>query len=439
MVSGQFYYESVRAGIRMTIIIPNIEDGNATLAIDLPQSELESFVKEPTSNLRSTSLPSGSGYCVASYQAQVYKCSLEMSSNAIALYGSDTAQSSNLSHITVRVALPHVAGFECGMLNNASQVSANCSAGQNASKVVICPDGSNYTVPCGNASGTWDVTCPASYLVPTCNLLDGVVVGPSNEQCVVDEAASTPSTLSCSCIVPLYHDPEISHPYVRAEFVAMTETVINDFIATWKTADDLTVKDLSRSWKVLDTLGLIAVVSVCGLVGSDKADVREVADFKKGAEKVTPAPMIEKWRDLDHSDPVVVVGALFPAVFLEGNLCEHICARDEEFSLMGLSLLSVHPAVPEGATNTHISINCDFNDVFNALLYNLVNPDDGTCQGIDNEMDCVKDTSSYSTYESKCYCTETRAYREPSNSFQAVFIITVVCALLSLPLVGGIV
>jgi hypothetical protein len=98
MVSGQFYYESVRAGIRMTI--PNIEDGDATLAIDLPQSELESFAQEPTSNLRSTLLPSGSGYCVASYQAQVYKSfSLEMSSNAIALYGSRTAQSSNLFHI----------------------------------------------------------------------------------------------------------------------------------------------------------------------------------------------------------------------------------------------------------------------------------------------------------------------------------------------------
>jgi hypothetical protein len=177
MVSGQFFYESVRAGIRMTIIIPNIEDGNATLAIDLPQSELESFAQEPTSNLRSISLPSGSGYCVVSYQAQVYKSfSLEMSSNAIALYGSDTAQSSNITHITVSVALPHVAGFEYGMLYNASQVTVNCSAGQNASKVVICPDGgSNYTVPCGNASGTWDVTCPASYLVPTCNLLDGVV------------------------------------------------------------------------------------------------------------------------------------------------------------------------------------------------------------------------------------------------------------------------
>jgi hypothetical protein len=85
MVSGQFYYESVRAGIRITII-PNIDDGNATLVIDLPQSELESFAQEPTSNLRSISLPSGSGYCVASYQAQVYKSfSLEMSSNAIAL------------------------------------------------------------------------------------------------------------------------------------------------------------------------------------------------------------------------------------------------------------------------------------------------------------------------------------------------------------------
>jgi hypothetical protein len=110
---------------------------------------------------------------------------------------------------------------------------------------------------------------------------------------------------------------------------------------------------------VLVTLGLIAVVSVCGLVGSDKADVRAVDNFKKGAEKVTPAPMIEKWRDLDHSDPVVVSGSVSV-----GNLCEHICARDEEFSSMGLSLLSVHPAVPEGATNTHISINCDFNDVF---------------------------------------------------------------------------
>jgi hypothetical protein len=132
MVSGQFYYESVRAGIRMTI--PNIKDGNATLAIDLPQSELESFAQEPTSSLRSTSLLSGSGYCVASYQAQVYKSfSLEMSSNAIARYGSDTAQSSNITHITVRVALPHVAGFEYGMLYNASQVSSNFSAGQNAS------------------------------------------------------------------------------------------------------------------------------------------------------------------------------------------------------------------------------------------------------------------------------------------------------------------
>jgi hypothetical protein len=206
--------------------------------------------------------------------------------------------------------------------------------------------------------------------------------------------------------------------------------------------DDLTVKDLSRSWKVLVTLGLIAVVSVCGLVGSDKADVRAVDNFKKGAEKVTPAPMVEKWRDLDHSDPVVVVDALFPAVFRRATFAS-IFVREMKNSHRWASLFFLYtpqfPRVLRTLTLVSTVISTMF---FNALLYNLVNPDDGTCQGIDNEMDCVKDTSSYSTYESKCYWdfdTETCAYREPSNSFQAILIITVVCALLSLPLVDGIV
>ena len=80
---------------------------------------------------------------------------------------------------------------------------------------------------------------------------------------------------------------------------------------------------------------------------------------------------------------------------------------------------------------------------FNSLLYNLTNPDDGTCESYDSRDDCLNDSSQYSSHDTKCYWGQSMdgnaegqcSFKEPSSSANAMIFVAMVSALLSIPFV----
>jgi hypothetical protein len=78
-----------------------------------------------------------------------------------------------------------------------------------------------------------------------------------------------------------------------------------------------------------------------------------------------------------------------------------------------------------------------------ALMYNVTNPDDGTCETYATEYSCTVEESPFAYGVSKCYWQVGNRmglcyFRQPDNSLDVVVFVAVLCALLSIPIVVAI-
>jgi hypothetical protein len=72
---------------------------------------------------------------------------------------------------------------------------------------------------------------------------------------------------------------------------------------------------------------------------------------------------------------------------------------------------------------------------FNSLFYNLVNPDDGSCELITTYQKCASEKSSLYTQSRKCYWADGGSchFLEPRSNYRTMFITAIACAVLTVP------
>lgn len=85
------------------------------------------------------------------------------------------------------------------------------------------------------------------------------------------------------------------------------------------------------------------------------------------------------------------------------------------------------------ATNVNIML------FMQAVLYNITNPDDGSCELYSSEQDCLSEPSSVNADVSMCYWTASNdggycTFRAVSNNAKTVLYMAIIAALLSAPL-----
>jgi hypothetical protein len=76
-----------------------------------------------------------------------------------------------------------------------------------------------------------------------------------------------------------------------------------------------------------------------------------------------------------------------------------------------------------------------------AVIYAVLDPDDGECKQIKNERDCIAEGSKYVAGYKKCiwYTTDQScAFRQPQQSFETVLLVTFTAALVSVPIARGV-
>jgi hypothetical protein len=72
-----------------------------------------------------------------------------------------------------------------------------------------------------------------------------------------------------------------------------------------------------------------------------------------------------------------------------------------------------------------------------AVIYAVLDPDDGECKQIENERDCIAEGSKYVAGYKKCiwYTTDQScAFRQPQQNFETVLLVTFTAALVSVPI-----
>ena len=466
MVLNQYPLESSRSRLRVMSTLftqASGQDRNAS-STDLlfTETEQETYNNVHTSTITLTS-PATGGWCMISLDAVVYSDLAEglVKSNTLSVvsFNASTTSGSNGSSPSAdsfSLTLEDVADMD--MLSTLPRTTHNitCSeADSDTSFYQACPHNVTHEFVCNEDSiGVWEVTCPAVTTNVTCRSIRAETAGLTvdDSQCVVTSMSD--SSIVCDCpLSSLY--PRIINSKVRSsgedssevdvEFSAMIDFVVEDFVSTWSSVDDLSFQLLNRSKRSLLTLSALIFFVIYGLYYTENADKSDKAASEVKHNKKTKMGKegAEKKSSKDNGQAVVDLDAIFPSILTEESLVFLLLDAVKKSHRWASIYFNYDPNFPRILRFLSISSIVICTLFFNSLLYNLTNPDDGSCQIYENAAECLREPSQYSSWDTKCHWeydsddgTEGRCwFKEPSNNAMAVIFVAMVSAILSIPFV----
>jgi hypothetical protein len=244
-------------------------------------------------------------------------------------------------------------------------------------------------------------------------------------------------------------------------YVAMLQSSTDNFVSTIQTADDLNASTLTKGWRALATLGSLAAGILIALIWSNQADHKakqiqatpeEQAQqkaqeligkkTKKGRDKkirfntrAKKALVNAELAIVEESLPKVLSSRTFSDRFMEEVKQHHrwfgiVFYFSDQFPRV-LRVISL-------ATNAIVML------FIQSITYNLTNPDDGSCELLEDETTCLQPKSPFATGESKCAWVATYSksgaasfscmYVEPDKSIRIILFVAIFCAVVTTPI-----
>ena len=459
MVPSQQPYESDRSRLRLlsTVLTSESSTSNESVTdVSFSTSDQEAYYDLQTSSVAFAPLATA-GWCMASIDTIVYSDFVEgaeIKSDVLSVMSTRGNISGSSLHVTLQ------SQEEIMQTHFLPRLTHNVTCAPPAFGTHLrlpCPHNVTHELFCdNNTAGSWEVTCPSVTMNMTCRSIRADSTGlVADTKCVVSSVSG--SRVECDC--PAYNTVsqlrrmlgDEADREVDVEFVAMMEFVVEDFVGTWRSADDLSVELLKESKQVLITLGLLISFFVVGMhytSAADKLHESKIVDDKKkvkqqkgpsasqreGCTSTAESAQIEAVIDLDSLFPSVSTDEPLVFLFLDEVKKSHRWASiyfnyDKLFprALRFLSLFSV--------------VVCTL--FFNSLLYNLTHIDDGVCDAYSDEESCLEEPSEFSSWDTKCYWDDgvggdesgKCGFKEPSSSALAVIYVAMLSAIFSVPFV----
>ena len=217
-----------------------------------------------------------------------------------------------------------------------------------------CPYSTTHSLFCdASAVGVWEITCPEVTSVMQCQSVR--TVGSSfevnDEECIVTSMSGT--SIACDCPMSTLYSQlftetadqslflqrhlrnsslndsavttEEDSLIVEVEFTAMINFVVEDFVTTWSSVDDLSKTNLNESKKVLLTLGFLVFFIFIGLFVSEDADKKHMVGIGSGSKKKVSPSEMEQSESKKNS--IIDIDALFPVILMEDPFIYLFCEQ----------------------------------------------------------------------------------------------------------------
>ena len=459
MVPTQHPFESDRSRLRILSTVltsEGISSDESVTEVSFSTSDQEDYYDLQTSSV-AFAPSSAAGWCMVSMDTIVYSDFVEgaeIKSDILSVMSSSGNISGDSLHVTLQ------SQEEAMLTQTLPRLTHNvsCTTPDFGTYLLLpCPHNVTHELFCSNdTAGTWEVTCPSVTMNMTCRSIRTHSTGlVTDTECEVSSVSG--SRVECDCPAGdsisragTNSGDEVDRE-VDVEFVAMLEFVVEDFVSTWQSADDLSIELLKDSKQVLITLGLLISFFVVGMhytSGADKLHESKIDDEKKKAKQQEGLSTSQREGctstvESAQTEAVIDLDCLFPSIsteepliflFLDEVKKSHRWASiyfnyDKLFprALRFLSLFSV--------------VVCTL--FFNSLLYNLTNVDDGSCKAFSDEESCLEEPSEFSSWDTKCYWDDgvggdesgKCGFKEPSSSALAVIYVAMLSAIFSIPFV----
>ena len=365
-------------------------------------------------------------------------------SNPLFLSLSQTPCSNSTQDCMVNFTLRNNIAINVGMVVTSNitgeSYNATCYEGINATSTFLCSNGVELVQHCdGIFVGTVILRCPIDEHKSLCNS-----VGGSDNGCIVIDY--TDAYTYCSCPVGSSGSGRrltaLSNDTVGVNFVSMLETVTHEFASTWVSVGSLDAAAVVQSLRVLVTTAILIAAAGCALVAANRSDEKVEMVKKKlhnnrdnmmkvagamGARgrsrKFTSdtAPERTEYSDLSRS-------AITKLKVLESM-------KNKNPKKLSSEELFIEEAIPDLKTEsfsdkfaTQVKVNHKwFGVIFHysshfprvmrvltlvtgvftmlfmqAVLYPIMNPDDGECELETRQEGCMALESSFSAGVAKC-------------------------------------
>ena len=321
-------------------------------------------------------------------------------------------------------------------------------------KTFACPDGEILSVQCNGTAGSVYQQCPYYSFTKSCQS-----IGRDRSTCALESFTSDNITCSCMIYSPGRRslDESSDDSEISIDFVTAGTSVLHEFTATWRSVDDLTLSDVTGSWQVLLTLGLLAIVSTGLLFLSWREDDMEARRLNRAAKRKRvdmDAPFAVKLLLDGRMRRKVIQGTSHHSNQREGSHSIHDtlnsalpsvlqplplwtkCRRElKQYHRWAGIYFHYSTSYTRPLRLLAILTNVILLLFVDALTYDLRDPDDGQCELEKTVDSCLSEPSSLSEGESKCFWNEetSSCHIRDTDSMSQILTVAILASLIGTP------
>jgi hypothetical protein len=497
--NGNFrIHSSLLSSSSMEVVGTNGKCGR-NVSIDMPSTALEtalgyrpSTLSVPFCSINSSSFPIS--FSLISLASSLYHHS-DFKSDPVSLYlSSQPCVNPEDENCRIEIVMKSE-NSETALVKEGKNITVVCVEGEFRNHTIRCASSvssgwKNYTVSCHGKAETITATCPAVYTSPTCNGLVGETA--SDIGCMV--VAYTESNITCSCplsavstrrrLLSLNQTTSSdTASTVSTSYVVMLQEIEENFISTLFSASSLNKETAKDSWQAIVTLGSLVIVILLAMIASIHADKK--METKVGTERNIMMHAISAQPQRRQQGRLVT---FFQQKQQLNGASSHSTSSSQHssaFSSPATVLQLAEEALPSILSSQSlwkrmwheikrhhrwIGVIYYFSDKFprilrvvslatniivmlfiQSLTYNLTQGDDGSCEALHSEDNCVSPRSAYGTGGNKCYWSWNDGQRggtgvgavttaggycsfvQPDNSIAIVFLVAIFSALTASP------
>ena len=467
-VPGQNAYTSVYPSFKLAVFAPdNAQSNILQLSLPAADSEIQRNI-QPSSivlpGLQNDNLKN-SKVSIISLNSQFYSGGSNFISHPISVYHSNLhCQNSSCNVI---IYLPNTMKPPAAIMNNES-VSVFCKAGVSRVSNHTCKNDNYFlNTSCdGVISGRVVYYCPSKHFASACSNLDPHSTGVASSQPMCLFVNATASTTVCSCQLQTEVVKSEHHLVTKTRqlqeatpstlnsssgsltVTAVTSTIIDSAKRTVLSAADLNAAVIAKEWTVLATLSTFIFVSICLMIWGHYLDRQvnfrtQVVKSKLDAvgkdihRRKFLSPKSSRSVDATIEKEIVRLEDSLPAVlgssksFMSRFLVE-IRRHHRWFE----ALFRYSPSFPRSLRVLSLATHIIILLFVQSIIYNVSNPDDGSCATYRSKAACQQPQSSFGSGGSKCKWSPSDSsctFIEPTEDITIVLFVAILSAVFSTP------
>ena len=475
MLPGQLPVQSINNQFRVTVTVLGAEEFLSNASVVLPQTPLEIISGLQTSqisfynqnlnttgqgNIQLSSVAFRSGLTSSGNSGQYQSNPVVLTLSSFPCTGASSNSSCSIDFFLPNTQNSVSSKSSIPKTNVSESVTTNCVKGSPYFSSYNCSNGYQMKISCnGSFTGELRSFCPTFHQQITCQAFQS-----NSAACRI--LSSESKGVICRCLINTLLNgrslQDSSQGGQTIGAVSLLQSVGDSMRSTISSATSLNAAEIEKEFTVLITIGLLAVSILVSLYASYCADSFDmVKETFKSGQKLDEKRRFSLTSFVNPGAKKAALKSKSDALRVRKGLQK---LERDDLAIWEESLPRVLSSTPFSARlyseikhhHKWFSVAFHYSEHFSrplrvlalsskvilmlfiqSLTYNYTSPDDGSCEAIRDQRNCLREQSSFGTGQSKCKwssASNSCSFVQPSDSFAIVLYVAIFSTIVSTPI-----